>query len=265
MIPAGMAAQLACLWEAAARKPGNVSRRADFPGLTFLDLAMSAAAIAPEIERGPGRSVGATILACIEATRQVVATNTNLGIVLLLAPLAAGDDLDAILDGLTVEDADLAYRAIRLARPGGLGAAPRHDVANAPVVTLKEAMAAAADRDLIARQYVTAFADVTAGTDFLAAAMARGADLEAAIIDLQRFLLARAPDSLIARKRGPAEADELMRLARTGADLTGWFAAGFPDRNPGTTADLIAACLFVALRRGMITLPLSPPWPPILP
>jgi triphosphoribosyl-dephospho-CoA synthase len=265
MISAGLAAQLACLWEAAARKPGNVTRCVDFPGLTFLDLAMSAAAIAPEIERAAGRPVGATILACIEATRRVVATNTNLGIVLLLAPLAAGDDLDAVLHGLTVEDAELAYRAIRLARPGGLGTASRHDVANAPVVTLRDAMAAAADRDLIARQYVTGYSDVMAGTDVLTATLARAGDLEAAIIDLQRFLLARAPDSLIGRKRGPFEADELMRLARTGADLAAWFAAGFPHRNPGTTADLIAACLFVALRRAMITLPLSPPWPPILP
>src|SRR5580700_8927822 len=85
----GMCAQIACIWEATACKPGNVCRYADFDNLTYVDLLLSAAAIAPVMDGASGRRIGETVLDAIRATRKVVATNTNLGIVLLLAPLAS--------------------------------------------------------------------------------------------------------------------------------------------------------------------------------
>src|SRR5207248_1102145 len=108
--------------------------------------------------------VGDTILDCIRATRRVTNVNTNLGIVLLLAPLASvqpGLDLRGgvmrVLMRLDVADARAAYEAIRRAQPGGLGTVPEQDVIGDPTVTLREAMALAADRDLVARQYVNDF------------------------------------------------------------------------------------------------------------
>jgi triphosphoribosyl-dephospho-CoA synthase len=128
MADAGLSAQVACLWEVTACKPGNVHRRADFEDVTYLDFALSAAAIGPVLANASGRRVGATVLDCVRATRRVVASNTNLGIVLLLAPLATAPDhaslrpgLARALAGLDVEDASLVYEAIRLARPGGMG------------------------------------------------------------------------------------------------------------------------------------------------
>src|SRR5437868_14215473 len=124
MLSIGLCAQLACIWEATARKPGNVHRYKDFEDVSYIDFLASAAAIAPVMENAPNRRVGETVLDAVEATRQVVTSNTNLGIILLLAPLAAvprSESLETgvkcVLETLRVSDSRDVYRAIRLARP----------------------------------------------------------------------------------------------------------------------------------------------------
>jgi triphosphoribosyl-dephospho-CoA synthase len=207
----------------------------------------------------------------------VVGTNTNLGIILLLAPLMAahprGSNLRAgtthLLRRTSVEDTRLVYEAIRLANPGGLGRVPDQDVRREPTVALVEAMKRAADRDLVARQYANGFADVF---DFGVPAFLDGLQqfgyVEAAIIHSQFRWLAEYPDSLIARKSGQRAANDVRRRAaevlRLGGIATpeGRAAGVALDRhlrsdgnrlNPGTTADLITACLFVALRENRVT------------
>ena len=140
----GRLAEIACLLEVTAKKPGNVHRFADLPGLRLSDFLLSAAAIAAPIDLALPLGVGAVVLAAIEATRRVVSTNTNLGIVLLLAPLAAVPDgvdlaggVERILAGTTVADASLVYRAIRLAQPGGMGEVAEEDLDSEPTVTLR--------------------------------------------------------------------------------------------------------------------------------
>src|SRR5205085_12641217 len=125
---------LAAIWEATARKAGNVHPSANFADVTYADFLFSAAAAAPEIGRAADRPLGDTVLAAVRATRAVVRTNTNLGIVLLLAPLAkvpAGAELRAgvadVLNQTTVADAAAVFEAIRLAAPGGLGKAKDQD------------------------------------------------------------------------------------------------------------------------------------------
>jgi triphosphoribosyl-dephospho-CoA synthase len=280
----GLCAQTACIWEATARKPGNVSPVADFADLTYLDFLLSAAAIAPVFDKAGERRLGETILEAIRATHQVVRTNTNLGIVLLLATLAAvpaGQDLKtgvaAVLANLDIEDARLAYEAIRLAQPGGLGSVADQDVHAVPTQTLREVMGLAALRDGVARQYACGFADVfDEGVPALRSGIEWAGSLEGAIICCYLEQLARHPDTLIVRKRGMAEAEEASRRARqvidagwpTAADsrrklvdLDAWLRAEGNQRNPGTTADLVTACLFVALRSGILTVPPSLPWP----
>ena len=270
------AACLAATWEATAYKAGNVHRTADFADVTYADFILSAAAAAPELGRATDRPLGDTILAAIRATRAVVRTNTNLGIVLLLAPLANvpdGVELRAgirdVLANTTVDDAARVYEAIRLAAPGGLGQAREQDVADAPTLPLRDVMALAADRDLIARQYANDFADVfDLGVPALLDGFRRLGRVEPAIQHCQFVWLARHPDSLIARKRGPELAAEVSRRARDVLERGGvgtaegrtaydefdrWLRADGHARNPGTTADLVAACLFVALRERTMT------------
>ena len=267
----GLYSQLACIWEATARKPGNVHRFRDFEDVTYLDFLSSAAAIAPVLAGAETRTVGQTVLEGVQRSRLVAPTNTNLGILLLLAPLARASGepglragVEQVLSELTLADAVDVYQAIRLARPGGLGRVAEQDVAGEPTQTLREVMALAADRDLIARQYVNGFEQVfTEGVPILRQVLEQETSLERAIIACHLHLLARHPDSLILRKRGPDEAEGASRRAQqvldTGwemgggdweelASLDAWLCEEGHARNPGTTADLVAACLFVGLR-----------------
>ncbi|MEM6331700.1 MAG: triphosphoribosyl-dephospho-CoA synthase [Planctomycetota bacterium] len=265
----GACATLACLWEATAAKPGNVYRGADFADMSYADFLASAAAIGPVFDHAGELPIGRLVLDAARATRRAVATNTNLGTLLLLAPLAnaaaAGtvrEAIDAELAGATVEDARLAYEAIRTAAPGGLGRAAQSDVADQPDVTLLEAMRLAADRDLIARQYTTAFADVFATAGAITAHAAAGKPLADAIVWAHVELMAREPDTLIARKCGvdaaresAARAGRVLDLVRddgedfalAAAELDFWLRGDGNRRNPGATADVIAAALFVLL------------------
>jgi triphosphoribosyl-dephospho-CoA synthase len=267
---------LACSWEATARKAGNVHQSIDFDDVTYTDFVLSAEVAAPEIGRAASRPLGETILATIRATRAVVRTNTNLGIVLLLAPLAKvpyGHDLRAgvrdVLAHTTVEDSANVFAAIRLAAPGGLGAAKEQDVHSAPTLPLRDVMALAANRDLVARQYANDFADVfDLGFPALVEGLRRFGHVEPAVQHCQLSWLAAHPDSLITRKRGQEVAAEASRWAgevlhRGGVgtpegraaydDFDRWLRADGHARNPGTTADLVTACLFAALRERRMT------------
>lgn len=275
----GRLAEIACLMEATARKPGNVHRSADFAGdAHYLDFLLSAGAIVGPLDGAARMGVGPAVLAAVEATREVVSTNTNLGMILLLAPLASVPDgvplregVAAVLAGTTRDDARSVYRAIRLARPGGLGDAPEQDLSDEPTGTLVEVMRLAAGRDLIARQYATDYVDLFEVTlPALADAIGAGRGLEPAIIHAHLMTLAARPDTLIARKRGPAVAAEASLRAAEAlasgdpAPLDAWLRADGHARNPGATADLVAAALFAALRDGTIGLPRPPgDWAPL--
>lgn len=269
---------LACLLEATAHKAGNVHPGASFDALTYDRFVEAAIRTAPVLARARELGVGPTIIQAIEQTPRGQSGNINLGIVLLIAPLAAVDPPVALRDGvetvlsqLTVRDAVDAYRAIRLANPGGMGRVDQEDVSQQPSVTLREAMRLAADRDLIAAQYAGRFELVLeTGIEILAACDDFAQHWEEAVIRLQLALLSRHADSLIARKCGVAEAEQASIRAkevlaaswpttdegvRKFAELDRWLRADSNKRNPGTTADLVAASLFAAIRDGHIVAP----------
>ncbi|MFN9370450.1 MAG: triphosphoribosyl-dephospho-CoA synthase [Planctomycetaceae bacterium] len=261
----------ACLLEVRAPKPGNVHPEARFDDLDWGDFVRSAHAIAPVLATAAERGVGAAVRDAVATTRQVAPSNTNLGIVLLLAPLAAAaargplrEQLEPVLAGLSQHDARLVYEAIRLAQPGGLGTAPEGDVAAIPPGTLREMMRLAAHRDSIAAEYAQSFPlTLDHGLPLLEARWPGGlADPCEAIVGLQLELLARVPDTLIARKCGPAVSQEATKRAREvlarGWPVTpegqveceqfdAWLRADGHRRNPGTTADLVASSLFAFL------------------
>ena len=279
----GQLAALACIWEVTARKPGNVHRYQDFNDVGLVDFLASAIALIPVLDRAVGRPVGETVLAAVQARRILVARNTNLGIILLLSPLAAvpaeenlRTGLEKVLAGLTVDDSRSVYQAIRLAQPGGLGRVPEQDLSAEPTLPLRDIMALAADRDLIALQYVNGFQEVfDEGFPSLCQGLEKTGCLEDAIIWTHLTILGMHPDSLIARKRGQAEAEEASRMAREVLaagwpehrqgrqaliDLDTWLRAQGHARNPGTTADLVTASLFAAQRQGIMKVPSPWPW-----
>ena len=259
----------ACRAELQAMKPGNVHVFAPGHRMQVADFERSAEAAAPFVARR-GARVGQRVHDAMAATLSAVGQNTNLGILLLAAPLAAAarrstpgglrPALGAVLGGLDVADADAAFAAIRLANPGGLGGSPQHDVREPASVGLRQAMAAARGRDRIAEQYAGGYADIfDFGLPELRLALARWRDEAWATASLYLLFLARFPDSHVARKFGIDAAEALRRRAEPiaqalrsaerptvlqtrllafDAELK---AAGL---NPGTSADLTVATLF---------------------
>jgi triphosphoribosyl-dephospho-CoA synthase len=259
----------ACLAELDAPKPGNVHVFAAGHRMAADAFVASADAAATPLSAA-GTRVGTRILGAVQATFAVVGANTNLGIILLCAPLSAAaeaamSDLRAslvhVLSSLDEKDADLAFRAIVKARPAGLGRSARYDVSEPATVGLLQAMEEAAGRDRIARQYATGFSDVfDIGLPLLETAARRHADQQWVTLAVYLGFLSAFPDTHILRKHGAVIADEVRTTATTFQaslqaterpaalvpDLLAWDATLKADGvNPGTSADLTVATLFV--------------------
>jgi triphosphoribosyl-dephospho-CoA synthase len=264
--------QLACVLEVSAAKPGNITPAHDFADATYVDMLRSAIALGPVFARPAAlrRSVGELIADGVAATQAVASANTNLGIVLLFAPIVRAEvarradealrpAIERTLAGLDVADAAAAFAAIAHANPGGLGEVSEHDVRAAAVVSLREAMEAAAHRDSIASEYTSGYTIVfDTGLPLLTEALRGGMSTLEAIVSLHVGLLASHPDTLIARKAGDAAARAVTAAAREVRD--GTRSLEDFDRslrreggrlNPGTTADLVAATLLAGLLTGM--------------
>ena len=301
----GRIATLACVLEVTAPKPGNVHRGADFEDVTFSDFLISAVAIGEVFDR-VDLSIGQSVLQAVKQTEAFVGTNTNLGIVWLLAPLAAaarkatergGKQLTSelvteCLSAVTTGDGRLVFDAIAVAKPAGLGKVPMCDVNQSQgEVDLLAAMELAADRDSIAKQYTNGMADVFGlGQRLLAQGRGLFEDLNSAIVFMHVAWMAQQPDSLILRKLGLPVAQQATQMAQKAVDvvfesdafksgqegqsvgldettsnhfwqlvaeLDFWLRSDGHLRNPGTTADLVAATLFVALYNGTLTVPLN--------
>ncbi len=268
----------ACNDELAALKPGNVHCHADGHGMCVADFTASAMAAAPGLTRR-GSSVGQRILEATTATRAQVGCNTNLGIVLLCAPLArAGEEILAqgetciearrlaavaneVLDRLDIGDAESTYRGIALANPGGLGEVQEGDVHGPARIGLRQAMALAAARDRVALQYVSGYADLfDVALPCLHRLLAEGDSLPCATTGLFLALLSKWPDTHLLRKFGDSVAhsvtreagrfhDEFIRTKLSPGlrdDLLQWDGSlKKQGLNPGTTADLTVATLFL--------------------
>lgn len=270
---AALAIRESCLAELRAFKPGNVSFASAGHGMQAQDFVASADA-ASGVMAAPAAGVGERILRAIESTRAVVACNTNLGIVLLCAPLVHAViqhsperslrlRLQKVLAELDVRDAELAYQAIRLAGPGGLGRVDSHDVSGTPRITLLEAMREARPHDRIAAQYATRYHDVLeTGVPLARHLKQRWGRTEWAAVGVYLAYLARFADSHIARRHGneaayavTREAVELERCLVAADDPAQMLPQleDFDRRlkarsiNPGTSADLTVATLAVIM------------------
>ncbi len=264
--------KFACMAELQALKPGNVHAFADGHGMSIEDFIKSADVTADIITR-PDLALGERIFYAVEATRNAVGQNTNLGMLLLCAPIIDAaltmtehhtlqQSLNQILSKLTVSDAEYVSRAIVLASPGGLGDASQYDVRDIPAVDLLTMMRAAQDRDRIALQYANAFKDITDfGIMHYSAAMAKWQNPAWSATALYLAFLTHYPDTHVARKYGESAARELMQEAKAYEEmhrlaenpklvqkkLIDWDAS-LKQRgiNPGTSADLTVATLLLS-------------------
>lgn len=268
----------ACRAELQALKPGNVHVHAPGHRMTVADFEASAAAAAPFVARR-GASVGRRVREGVEATFAAVGTNTNLGILLLVAPLAVAAErraaalaqgrsspfraaLAAVLAELDPDDARDVFAAIRRANPGGLGAAEEHDVRAEPTAGLMAAMHAAAGRDSIAAAYVEHFeALYRLGLPVIGALDPGAAILPDTVTEIFLTYLSALPDSHVVRKWGKTVAEEVRLsaaeyLQKRGSpgfehSLLGWDGAlKARGINPGTSADLTVATIFLHLIGG---------------
>ena len=274
------AAEMACVLEASAPKVGNVHPGASFSDMDYSHFVASAVAIGSVFRKTIATNVGHTVYRAVLATRKQVGCNTNLGMLLLMAPVAHSSqfvernaklqraDVARTLKNLQPLDSEEIYAAIQTAQPGGLGTQPRSDVAGPPPADLKAAMAVVADTDAVARQYVNDFADVfDLLVPWLKEELLGTAKPIEAICRLQLRWLAHEADGLIVRKAGADAAVEVQRRAAAilplclsrgtsvaeqaeVRELDQFLRADGHRLNPGTTADLIAAAILVLLLQG---------------
>ena len=269
----------ACQQELQVLKPGNISVFSEGHGMRAADFVMSSQASVTGLT-DPERRLGEKIYRAVEATHKAVGCNTNLGIILLCAPVMQAiqmrgehgslrDKLRAVLKHSDVNDAVWVYRAIRLASPGGLGRSEAHDVLKEPSVSLLEAMQVAAHRDRIANQYACGYRDIFEfSLPRLRFFRAHYDSEERAVVMLFLELLGRFPDSHIARKYGTPRAKEISSAARrlslqlkqcrcdaTFTDQLSRVDIEFKTAgiNPGTTADLTVVTLLIQRLEELLT------------
>ncbi|HSI38227.1 MAG TPA: triphosphoribosyl-dephospho-CoA synthase [Methylotenera sp.] len=263
----------ACIGELQALKPGNVHVFADGHGMTIHDFIKSADASAAVIAQ-PDLSVGKRIYSAIDATQKAVGLNTNLGLVLLCAPLIQAaldgdsaqsleENLNTVLSCLSINDAILTAQAIVMANPAGLGSVSTHDVHQPPKVTLLEMMRSAQHQDFIALQYANNFSDILGfGLQRYDEAMAKWQNQAWATTAVYLGFVSRQLDTHIVRKYGNGVAEAVMVEAQT-MEAAHWVAenpkliqkqllewdASLKERNlnPGTSADLTVATLLAGL------------------
>ena len=259
----------ACMAELEAIKPGNVHIFADGHGMTVQDFIASAEAVS-EVIALPNISLGERILHSVQATQNAVGINTNLGMILLCAPIVQAKlntngtglqaSIHAVLVNTTMEDAEACFAAIRLAKPAGLGSSNVHDVQQPADCTLQIAMQQAADNDSIARQYSNHFADVFDGVTYYQKMLNLWQRPAWAATALQLHFMSNFLDSHIVRKQGETMAKLVQNEASEhAAEFTKnfnpknyqsalmTFDAALKKRglNPGTSADLTVASLFL--------------------
>ena len=259
----------ACIAELEAVKPGNVHLLSDGHDMTVQDFLLSAD-VASDVIAIPDIGIGQRILRAVRATYAAVGCNTNLGIIILCSPLVqtalesdglvTREHLERVLQSLNIQDAVDAFRAIRLANPGGLGRSERHDVSDTPTATLLECMRVASGHDMIALQYDNGYAEIYEGMAYFHKVSMRWDRPAWVVSALYLFFLANYPDSHIVRKFGSEVALTVKEQAKlhweefTSRENPKTYLRPLLDFdrelkeqgiNPGTSADLTVATLFV--------------------
>lgn len=234
--------------------------------------------------------MGEGILKAVQTTRLWQGGgNTNLGIILLFTPLACAagmlltnpnpslpllrTKLDSIIRNSTPLDTYHLYQAIRLANPGGLGQVQHFDVQATSLedlqrndMNLYEVFKISEEHDSISREWTTKF-QITfeVGYPFFLETFQKTNDINISIVHTYLKILGDVPDTLVARKYGKIVAERISTkakhilnrgglLSKQSIELLWKFDLELRKKkkiNPGTSADLTAASLMLALLEGI--------------
>ena len=297
--------ELAILLEVSVHKPGNVSVVTNFEKTRYEHFVASAVAARSSLEFAAEQGiaiherkitsadvgVGHIIKDCVaDIDSWQHGGNTLLGSVILLVPIAVaagmipiGDDFETlglrknvrlVVESTTPEDAINIYEAIEIAKPSGLGKAPKLDI-NDPASTKKileervslfQVFQIAEKYDTICSEWVNNYPiTFDLAYPFLTKQMEEEEDLNHAILHTFLKVLATCPDSFIARKAGLLKAKEVSAEAGEILNLGGLVTSKGRQRldefdaklrrssnllNPGTTADIMAAALALCTLAG---------------
>jgi len=257
-------AQLAMVLEVSAfPKPGNIDRCHDYPDTRLEHFLASAIFVRPVLEEAEHTrgGTGRLIRQAVERSSGHSGGNTHFGAFILLIPLIQGGDIPGAsraVEQTDTNDAVEFYRAFGLTRvrilardeldvndPGVL------DQLKQRAMTLLDVMRHSAGNDMVAREWVNGFARTRRGADLL---KLYGCG-RSSIVKTFLALLAEEPDTLVIKKHGIDVAQKTMEQARD--VLAGTKNLEDFDRsciagsiNPGSTADLIIASIYIALGEG---------------
>ncbi|WP_353634207.1 triphosphoribosyl-dephospho-CoA synthase [Halobacterium sp. NMX12-1] len=268
-------AELALLVEVAGTpKPGNVDRERDLADLHFEQFLAGAVGARDGLEAAQDGPVGDAFETAVAGMADGSGTNTQFGCLLLLTPLVRAasrgdlspDGVTEVVEATTVADAAAFYRAFEHAEvavpdpPEGVDALDvRRGAAAIPALrerdlTLADVMELSTDHDANAREWDEGFPRVFRAAARIEAERGPLTDRAASAF---LTLLAEEFDTLVVTEHGEGVAREVqeraLSLQRADTDEVEAFADDLVERgiNPGTTADLTAAAVFVALERGV--------------
>ena len=260
----------ACHKDVEVTKPGNVSINSPHHDTTASDYLISSINSGSELFHAD-YTLGERVLNSIIATRNETPVNTNLGIIMLCAPiihallnyrdLSLKEAIKNTISNADANDTAKICEAINITNPGGLGDAERYDTKSLPAVKLREIMGYSAGYDRISYQYHNDFEDII---DFILPNLEKNMikydsnDISISMTFLQ--ILGKIPDSHISRKFGEEIAkktsnhvNDLLKiqdkecsddyLVKQLNNLDCEYKK--KGINPGTTADLLVASLMI--------------------
>lgn len=263
-------------------KPGNVHRTRDYDDMVFEDFVVSGIVIGDSIREActdvdiDNPRLGRYILDAVAETDRWIKNNTNLGIVMMITPIAVAaaisdkfddvrENVKLLMSNTSVDDACYLYDAINIADAGGMGDQDEYDVASDNAKqelrdnnqTMYDVLKISAPWDMLAREMTSDMPAVfEIGYPTYHKLKEEKSQNEACILTFLT-LLSQVPDTLISRKYGDDEALKISMMTRDLLKLKD--APDFIERvnefddylfnnkyNPGTTADLTATSIFVS-------------------
>jgi triphosphoribosyl-dephospho-CoA synthase len=268
-----MAFEYACKLDVFSIKPGNVFHGYPAYGMTHKDFLQSSMACS-DIICEQNMDIGEKILECVKSSMDVVGCNTNLGIILLCVPIVEAlymdknhifnqSNLKKVISNINEDQTKKIYKAINVANAGGMGLKDEFDLNNnkSKGFTILEAMNFASSYDYIAEEYSNNFNNIinTISVNWRKYFKQMGSGENATTATFLN-LISSNPDSLIARKYGLDKAKAVSEGFK--AISNQYCASKNPNNlnnqlllldselkiqglNPGTTADVVVASIFL--------------------